>query len=424
MNPVKDKTIPRYKKIQSVVKMREIMGAQYSRLHRASRTGKPKIAWCSSMGPAELLLSLGFIIYYPENHAALLGVARTANDYIPLANALGYSPEICSYLTSDIGAFTKKETPLVKTYKDVEAVPSPDVLIYNTNQCRDVQDWFSWYSREFRVPALGITTYRNIGTITDEHLQSISRQMKNLIPPLEKISGAKFDIDKLRSIMDLSRTCTQLWKKIMETNESTPAPMSFFDATVHMGPAVILRGSEEAVVYYEILLREMESRISNQEGAVEGERFRIYWEGMPIWGRLRDLAEFFISLKTAVVASTYCNSWIFEELDPSNDPFLSLARAYTEIFIVRDEDTKEKMIEEMIRKYRVDGIFFHDARTCPYNSNNRYGMPERLQNKLNIPTLTINGDMNDLRCYSEEQTKMAIEAFIEQLAPHFSGRPV
>ena len=65
--------------------------------------------------------------------------------------------------------------------------------------------------------------------------------------------------------------------------------------------------------------------------------------------------------------------------------------------------------------FKFDGILFHDAKTCPNNSNNRYGMPERLAKKLGIATLTINGDLCDLRCYSEEQAKTQIEAFIEQL---------
>jgi benzoyl-CoA reductase/2-hydroxyglutaryl-CoA dehydratase subunit BcrC/BadD/HgdB len=94
---------------------------------------------------------------------------------------------------------------------------------------------------------------------------------------------------------------------------------------------------------------------------------------------------------------------------------MSMARAYTEIFIVRDENFKEKYIEKIVNKYKLDGILFHDAKTCPANSNNRYGMPERLEKKLNIPALTINGDLNDMRCYSEEQAKTNIEAFIEQL---------
>jgi benzoyl-CoA reductase/2-hydroxyglutaryl-CoA dehydratase subunit BcrC/BadD/HgdB len=92
-----------------------------------------------------------------------------------------------------------------------------------------------------------------------------------------------------------------------------------------------------------------------------------------------------------------------------------MAQAYIQIFIVRDENYKEQYIKGMVDLYKIDGILFHDAKTCPNNSNNRYGMPERLEKTLGIPTLTINGDLNDLRCYSEEQAKTNIEAFIEQL---------
>ena len=402
------------KKIQATGQMKKIMADYFYELNDAAKEGSPKIAWCTSVGPAELLLSLGFLVHYPENHGAMLGATRTATDYIPVANAIGYSPDICSYLTSDIGAFLKKETPLSRAYEGIEEVPRPDVLVFNTNQCRDVQDWLTWYARELNVPVLGISTFRNIGTITDGELKSIAQQSKELIPPLEKISGNKFDIDKFRSVLALSKKCTELWKRVLEANIAHPAPMSFFDATIHMGPAVVLRGSQTAVDYYETLLKELDERIANKEGAVEGEKFRLYWEGMPIWGKLRDLSEQFIGLNSAVIASTYCNSWIFEDFDP-RDPFMSMARAYTQIFIVRDEDYKQKYIEDIVHRYKLDGIIFHDAKTCPYNSNNRYGMPERLEKRLNIPALTINGDLNDLRCYSEEQTKTNIEAFVEQL---------
>ena len=402
------------KKIQSTGRMRKIMADYFYELDGASREGSQKVAWCTSVGPAELLLSLGFLVYYPENHGAMLGATRQANNYIPVANAIGYSPDICSYLTSDVGAFIKKETPLSRAYEGIEGLPLPDVLVFNTNQCRDVQDWLSWYARELKIPIMGVSTYCNIGEIKDDVLQGIVLQIKDLIPSLEKISGNKFDIDKFRETLALSKRCTDLWKKVLQTNLAAPAPMSFFDATIHMGPAVVLRGSQIAIDYYELLLNELEERVEAGVGAVDGEKFRLYWEGMPIWGKLRDLSEFFIGLNTAVIASTYCNSWIFDAFDPA-DPFLSMAQAYTEIFIVRDEDFKEKYIEEIVQTYKLDGILFHDAKTCPANSNNRYGMPERLEKRLNISTLTINGDLNDLRCYSEEQAKTNIEAFVEQL---------
>ena len=155
--------------------------------------------------------------------------------------------------------------------------------------------------------------------------------------------------------------------------------------------------------------------IADGVAAVEGESFRIYWEGMPIWGKLKDLSTQFMQLKACVVASTYCNSWIFEALDPA-DPFESMARAYSSIFICRSDDPKEAYIEEMVEKYKVNGILYHDAKTCPNNSNCRYQMPQRLQTRLGLPYMIVNGDLNDLRLYSDEQTRTNIEAFVEQLA--------
>jgi benzoyl-CoA reductase/2-hydroxyglutaryl-CoA dehydratase subunit BcrC/BadD/HgdB len=92
-----------------------------------------------------------------------------------------------------------------------------------------------------------------------------------------------------------------------------------------------------------------------------------------------------------------------------------MARAYTELFIVRADDAKEDYIRRMIEFFKVDGIIYHDAKTCPNNSNCRYGMPQRLEALTGIPSLTINGDLNDLRLVSDEQTKTNVEAFIEQL---------
>ena len=48
-----------------------------------------KVAWCTSVGPAELLRSFGFEVYFPENHGALLGATRTAMDFIPEAIKCG-----------------------------------------------------------------------------------------------------------------------------------------------------------------------------------------------------------------------------------------------------------------------------------------------------------------------------------------------
>lgn len=402
------------KKIKATGEMQRIMSEYFYELNDAAASGNKKIAWCTSVGPAEILRAMGFLVHFPENHGAMLGATRMATDMIPAANALGYSPDICSYLTADIGSYVKGITPLSKAYPGIEKLPKPDVLVYNTNQCRDVQDWFAWYAREFNAPILGIHTHRGVGAVGESHAASIAKQMEALIPPLEKIAGKKFDMDELKRVLALSRECSDLWKKVLDTASAVPSPLTFFDGTIHMGPAVVLRGTQQAVDYYKTLLAELEERIQNKDAAVEGERFRIYWEGMPVWGRLSTHSKMFSELQTNVLASTYCNSWIFSDFD-ADDPFMSMARAYTKLFIVRSDEAKEQYIKDMVKFFKVDGIIYHDAKTCPNNSNCRYGMPQRLEKETGVPSLTINGDLNDLRLVSDEQTKTNVEAFIEQL---------
>jgi benzoyl-CoA reductase/2-hydroxyglutaryl-CoA dehydratase subunit BcrC/BadD/HgdB len=218
----------------------------------------------------------------------------------------------------------------------------------------------------------------------------------------------------LKRVLALSRECSQLWQKVLFTAGIKPSPLTFFDGTIHMGPAVVLRGTQPAIDYYTLLLAELEERIKNHVAAVEGEKYRIYWEGMPVWGRLSTHSKLFAGLGANVLASTYCNSWIFSDFD-ENDPFKSMARAYTKLFIVRSDEAKEEYIKRMLEFFKVDGIVYHDAMTCPNNSNCRYGMAQRMEKKTGIPSLIINGDLNDLRMISDEQTKTNVEAFVEQL---------
>lgn len=263
-----------FKPIKTAEKMKTIMQDYFIEMDNASKDRGKKIAWCTSVGPAELLRAFGFLVYFPENHAAMLGASRKAMDYIPLANNAGYSPDICSYLTSDIGAFLKKETPLTTAY-GISSVPKPDVLVFNTNQCRDVQDWLGFFAKEFKVPIIGVEAPRAVGEVKEHHIKYVSRQIQEMVSLLEKVSGKKFSIDELKKTVSLSLEATKLWKEVLDTAVHIPSPFTFFDATIHMALAVVLRGTQTAVDYYKVLLAELQQRILNDVAAVDNEKNKI-----------------------------------------------------------------------------------------------------------------------------------------------------
>ncbi len=392
--------------------LKAVMRDYFLDLDAAAKDPERKVAWCTSVGPAEILRAMGFEVFFPENHGAMLGATRICTDTIPVANASGYSPEICSYLTSDIGAYLKGITPLTKAY-GIASIPRPDVLVYNTNQCKDVMHWFEFYAREWNVPIFGIHPPTHLPEIKEAHIVDVSRQFSALIEFLETLTGCPMDHQKLSDTLGLSKQATDLWAEVLDMAMLKPSPLSFFDATVYMGPIVVLRGTEVARAYYQSLREQLQQKVAEKSAAVAGEQKRIYWEGMPIWGRLRQLSDLFKSNKTCVVASTYCNSWIFSDFDPS-DPLPSMAKAYLQIFINRNDHFKEQYIRRLVDQFGVDGVVFHAAKTCPNNSNSYYNLPKRLREQ-GIATIVIDGDLCDLRCFSDEQSTTVIEAFVETL---------
>jgi len=160
-------------RLQSQVRLKSLMKNYYAGL-------KAPLAWCTSAGPAEILRALGFEVYFPENHGALLGASRTAQKYIPRAHQAGYAPEICSYLTADIGAYLAGETPLSEAY-GLSSIPKPDLIVFNTNQCREVADWFGFFGREFNCPVVGIYPPRYLEEVTPDDVQLVVAQFETLI---------------------------------------------------------------------------------------------------------------------------------------------------------------------------------------------------------------------------------------------------
>ncbi len=402
------------KEIKSTGLENKLMASYFNEIKDAMENKTRKIAWCTSVGPAELLRGLGFLVYFPENHGAMLGATKMSTGFIDSATALGYKPTDCSYMTSDIGAYLNKITPLTKAY-GYASVPRPDVLVYNTSQCRDVQDWFEWYGREFKAPVLGMHTPRDLNDDDNPYLHAeAARQLKAMVEPLEKIAGKKLDMDLLKQVVASSKKTSQLWNQCLQINMNKPAPWTFFDSCIHMGPAVVMRGMESANDYYAELLKELQEKVRAGSAAVDGEKHRLFWAGMPVWGKIGSMSKTFGSLKANVVASTYCSSWVFDDLD-AEKPFESMGKVYSELYIAGSAERKARVLQKFFDQFKIDGVIYHDAWTCPFCNESRYGMPVRLNAQNGLPYIVLDGDLNDLRCFSEEQSRTKIEALMEEL---------
>ena len=59
-------------------KLKELISRHYLKGRYAN--GHGPVAWVTSGAPIEYLVALGYHVHYPENHAAMCGIGRTADD--------------------------------------------------------------------------------------------------------------------------------------------------------------------------------------------------------------------------------------------------------------------------------------------------------------------------------------------------------
>ncbi|RJP65872.1 MAG: 2-hydroxyacyl-CoA dehydratase [Candidatus Abyssobacteria bacterium SURF_17] len=395
-------------RIHAGSRMKEMMAAYYLEAKNAADNNQ-KVAWITSGGLVELLIAMDVIPVYPENHGAMCGVTRMGVDLCEVAEQMGYSRDLCSYARTDIGSAVTGKSPIM-------GLPKPDFLLCCNNICGTVTKWYEVLARFFDVPLVYIDAPFIHDQLTESSVEYVKRQIKRAIKQMEGILGRKFDMDRFTDVVVRSGDASRLWGETLSMCKNIPSPMSAFDGFILMAPIVTLRGKQEVIDFYEMLKQELEGRVTNGVAATPGETYRLLWDNLPIWFKMRDLSERFIDLKACIVASTYLNAWALYELD-ATDPVDGIARAYASAFVNESIQHRANLMRDIVEQYSVDGIIFHSNRSCRPYSLGQYDIKEMLTESTGVPGILIEADMNDERAYAEGPVFTRIEAFIETLKP-------
>jgi len=395
-------------KIQTVSRMKEMMSMYYLNAKNAADNNQ-KVAWITSGGPVELLIAMDVIPIYPENHAAMCGVTRMGVELCEVSEQMGYSRDICSYARTDIGSAVTGKSPIM-------GLPRPDFLLCCNNICGTVTKWYEVLARLFDVPLVFVDTPFIHDELTETTVEYVRRQITRAIEQMESILGKKFDMDRFAEVAGLSGEAAKLWGETLGMCKNVPAPMSAFDGFILMAPIVTLRGQQDVLDFYKTLRSELEQRVAEGVAAVATEKYRLLWDNLPIWFKMRDLSEIFLDHDACIVASTYLNAWAANTLD-ATEPVDGIARVYASAFVNQSIQHRAQLMREIIEEYSVDGIVFHSNRSCRPYSVGQQDIKEMLTEWTGVPGILIEADMNDERAYAEGPILNRLEAFIETLEP-------
>jgi len=396
------------RKIRSAKKMRQIMTEYYVEA-KTARDNNRLIAWITSGGPVEPLIAMDIIPVYPENYGAMIGASKMGGDLCQKAEEMGYSGDLCSYARADIACSTVDGGP-------IGGLPKPDMLVCCNNICGTVLKWYEIQARYYNIPLFIFDTPFCHTEYSREARKYVRRQVDEYIQFLENVSKKKIDYDRMNEVGKLSVEGQRLWQTILDTTMNKPSPMTAFDAFFFLALIVTLRGQQIVIDFYQELLAEMQERVKNKISAITNERYRLLWDNLPIWYRLKWLSDTFAAHDACLVADTYTSAWCGSMKYINENDFLdTMAEGYTRIYLNIGVDEMAKTVFEMIDKYDVHGLVMHSNRSCKPYSLGQYDIQKMVQEQKGVPCLMIESHMIDERSFSESQTLTRIDAFMEML---------
>ena len=373
----------------------------------------------------ELLRVFDFPIVFPEINSLQAAVRRVAAEYLNEAENYGYSPDICGYVKADVA------TQLRGGAHPMGKIPKPAIAIA-TNACNTYIKWGEIWERMYGMPlfTLDIPGSRGAGLASppggedfERDRRYVAAQLEELIALCERVSGRKFDIDRLREHLGWANELNQGWQRVLELNRSTPAVFNALsDGTIYLGVANGFRGAPEGAAFFNDLVREMAHKAERGIGTPVDEKWRLIFVGVPCYPIFRRFSELFGDWGGVFVNSTYlwfasggANFGFHYDL---RRPLDSLAEGV--LLGVRDAmDSmffQTKALVQMVDDYGADGVVFHPIKSCRTVSTGLADSRRALMAQRDIPSLFVESDMMDKRVVSEAQMKNRIDAFFEGLA--------
>lgn len=344
----------------------------------------------------------------------------------------GYARDLCAYMRNYWGSI------ILNKYAWGGEFPKPDFL-WQDHICCSHAKWYQVVSElEGGIPQfcidIAVGPYH---TLNENKLNYVVNQMHDGIEFLEKVTGRKYDDERLIEAVYNECRSTSLWAEICTLNKAIPAPLDEKTMYSLYVLATLKKHSKEVADFYEELRDEVKDRVANQIAAVPVENCRLITDTQPPWAFLRIFRYLEKYYGAVSVGSLYTfgliGIWEVQEdgtWGPRKTPQQrgiviktrdEALRVLADWNLSRPEfqhfyspQLKNEMLIRIAREWSLDGVLLHYNRGCEGLSlgiaENRLALLE-----AGIPVMAFEGNMGDEREFDEIQTVARMDAFMESL---------
>jgi benzoyl-CoA reductase subunit B len=414
---------PEVVKDDSMLKQKAMMTEHYERLTNAKQQGRKVSSTFVPGNLNELIMCFDMVSNLPEINAIQNGLRKKSGGYIQEAEKVGHSEDVCTYVKADIGMMTKGNIG-----PNGKPLPDPDVLLLSYTGCFTFMKWFELLREEYQCETVMLhTPYEGDGKVTQNMRDYMVKQLKDeVIPALERVSGIKFDIDRLRGYLKESAKAEDDLVWVLQSAKKRPSPIdAFFGGVYYIGPIFgAFRGTPAATEYYQSLRAEVQGRIDQGKGPVtpEGdmgtEKYRLVVEGTPNYTSFRDFWKMFYDDGAVVVASTYTKvGGVYDfgfRHDPDH-PLETLADYCLGVYPNRNLPQRVDMLVNYVNEYEADGLLINSIKSCNSYSAGQLLIMQEVEKRTGKPTAFIESDLVDPRYFSAANIKNRLESYFQMI---------
>jgi benzoyl-CoA reductase subunit B len=347
------------------------------------------------------------------------------------AEAKGLPRDICSSMRCHLGQlFTGM------SFRGPEGqTMHPDMVIQMAG-CHSILKTGQLFSQHSGVPYF-IMDFPPAGKDEDARVY-VKSQLQEGIEWMERVTGRKYDDEKLVEGVKTEYETGRLLAEIMDLQKSVPAPLDMRQLWSLRLPGVTLRHKAETVAFYKELLDEVKYRVARQVSARGIETARLMMDGIPPFFRI-DILRYPAKYGAVVVGGDSLfitggmwhlqddGSWLvpppLEQWRPEartrDDAFELICdmrltfgpRPYAcdiRPFVPHDECVWRA------KHFSADGVIIHMDRGC------RAAQQGMMENKLALDqagfrTVIYEASQADFRDFDERQIYDTLDAFLESL---------
>ena len=348
---------------QSILQMKSRLLRGYYKdfsKYAKGRLPEKKVAWVTAFVPVEILEALDISYYYPESYAAVIAASNAEQPLLSESEAQSLSCDCCSYSCCIEGCLEQEKGPR-------GVPPKPDVLIATNNQCNTLPTWWNILAERYQVPLI-VLDYP--GEAVDRALacEYVTKQHRELIARMEKLSGNQLDPAVLSELIANSERSVAEWKKVAACLPGYEIkPTILFDDISFL---ITSRCKAETAELYRLMCEEIE-----QMPAAGKDKIPVFWLGYPLWYHAdRFLSELLEDFR--ITGSNYVTWW---SLDYSGeDAFEKLFQAYNYTFLNLTQETRNKILMELIQNSgAVCAVTLHNKSCkCDFVSAKNISIPQ------------------------------------------------